>query len=129
MRKVIDNLVDLEGKTIESVEIDGDYSPNIVIKTKSNEVLVLSVSGSWDRCGDFEGCEVDVETHFDYNEKIKYDLLTEKDKEEHKIKMEKLRQEREKKLEEEKRKAKEAEDKMRKSELELLARLKNKYEK
>jgi len=129
MRNILEYLEDLEGKTIESVEIDGGYSPNIVLKTNDNEILVLSVCGSWDRCGDFEGCEVEVETHFDYNEKISYDLLTEKDIEEQKIKQEKLKTERKRKAEEEKSKAEDAAEKMRKSELELLERLKNKYEK
>ena len=131
MKKLLYCLEDLEGKTIESIELDGSYSPSIVIRTTTDEILVMSISGSWDRCGDYEGSDVEIcsESYFGYYDKEKYDLLTEKDVEVFKIEQEKKKQERIKKEAEEKKKAQDAQDKMRKSELELLAKLKNKYEK
>ena len=130
MKTLLTKLEELEGKTIHSVEIDGGYSPDIIITTTDDEVLIMSVGGNWDRCGDYEGAEVEIKCNSDlgYYDKSKYDLLTEKDISNHQVEEEKRNLERKKKEEEEKRKAKEAEDKMRKSELELLEKLKKKYE-
>jgi hypothetical protein len=130
MKKLLYCAEDLEGKTIESVEIDSGYSSGIVIKTTTGEVLVMSAGASWDRCGDYEGCNIEIsgESDLSYHEKEIHELLTEKDIELHKIEEEKRKQERIKKEAEEKKKAQDAQDKMRKSELELLAKLKQKYE-
>jgi len=129
MRTLLKNLKELQGKTIKSIEIDGDYSPNITIITDDESVLVMSVSAHWGRCGDYDGYDVYVETILGYQEKEKLDLLTDEDIKIHKIEEEKRNQERIKKESEEKHKADEAAEKQRKSELELLAKLKEKYEK
>ncbi len=131
MKTLLTKLEELEGKTIHSIEIDGGYSSDIIITTTEDEVLIISVSGNWDRCGDYEGTEVEIRNNNDlgYYDKSRYDLLTEEDIFNHQVEEEKKNLERKKREEEEKRKAKEAEDKVRKSELELLEKLKNKYEK
>ena len=129
MRTLLKDESQLEGKTIESIEIDSNYSSEVVIKTTDNCILVLSASGNWDQCGDYEGTNIYVETDFGYHDKERFDLLTEEDIKKHKVEEEKKKQERMKKEAEEKKRAEEAAEKMRKSELELLARLKEKYEK
>jgi len=129
MKTLLKSLEELEGKTIDSVEIESGYSSEVVIKTTDNSILVLSSSGNWDRCGDYEGTNIYVETDFGYHDKERFDLLTEDDIQKHKVEEEKKRQERMKKEAEEKKKAEDAAEKMRKSELELLAKLKAKYEK
>jgi hypothetical protein len=128
MKTLLKNLEDLKGKTIESVEIETGYSSEVVIKTTDNCILVLSSIGDWDRCGDYEGTSICVETDFGYYDKERLDLLAEDDIQKHKVEEEKKRQERMKKDAEEKRKAEEAAEKVRKNELELLAKLKEKYE-
>ena len=130
MRNLLKNLEELEGKTIESVILNPGYSSEVVIKTNDNCILVLSTTGNWDRCGDFEGCSIDIETSFSYyGDKERLNLLTEEDIEKNLLEEEKKEKERMRKELEEKRKADEAAEKMRKSELELLAKLKEKYEK
>jgi len=125
MKKLLKNLEELEGRTIESVEIETGYSAKVIIRTNDDCILILTTYGDYE---DHDNTNIYVEDTFSYYDKLSFDLLTEDDIEKHKIEEEKKKQEKIKKEEEEKKKAKE-EDKMRKSELELLAKLKNKYEK
>jgi len=129
MKKLLKKLEDLKGKTIENIEIT-DYSfSNIVINTTDECVLVLSASVGWDRCGDFEGIDVYVETDFSYKEKEELGVLTEEEVKLYEIEKEKKRKQRLEREEKERKKAQEAQDRMKKNELELLKKLKDKYEK
>jgi hypothetical protein len=129
MKTLLTNLGDLEGKTIHSVEIDGSYSPDIVITTTTDEILIISVSSDDDRV------EVRINTLNDlgYFDKSYHDLLTEEEIFNHQVEEERniieQKKEQKKKEEEEKIKIQKEEERVRKSELELLEKLKNKYEK
>jgi hypothetical protein len=130
MKTLLHYLEELEGKTIESISIEGEYSPEIAVTTKDDCVMILSVEHHYSRCGEYDGCTVEAqyESYLNYNQKAKYDLLTEEDILKEKNIIEKRRIEREKREAEEKRKTEEANLKIRNSELALLEQLKNKYE-
>lgn len=129
MKTLLKNFQELEGEKIKFIEIDGIYSPNIVIQTENDSILILNVSANFSRCGEFDGCDVKIETNLSYEDKHKYDLLTDADIEIQKNIWQKQRIEREKREAEEKRKAEEAAEKIRRNEIALLKQLKEKYEK
>lgn len=105
MKTYIDNFEDWKGKTISSLIPDCDTEPSeIIIFFDDDTVTKIHASTNYDRCGDYDGSVIKVESgkYFSNSEKHIMGLITD---DEYKI-FEKDRLDKKKKQEEEERKAK-----------------------
>ncbi len=118
-------LTSLEGKTIEKMEFSGEYNRSVDIFTTDGGVMRLESNGNFDRCGEYEGTSIDICMYPSFSDKMSMGILSEEDMVAEMKRREEIRLKREL---EEKKKSEEAAEKMKRSELELLAKLKNKYE-